>query len=416
MQTVAQKVYGYLPEVVVRCSINNQITLGLQQVTRTQRPRYDSISRINLPDDTAEYYKSGQAAYDRAQDARYDRKSVIMANVLGEPVRKWLKTEKPSPSTLDLIKKSQRSLNGGAAGVGFRAKRVSKPKKFGTRQGHRIREAGAAVDIVCNGDSSLARVVTLTLPGDTHEAKQAIARRSGYVINRLFQSNRHNYAECNNWFFVWEYQKRGALHLHICLYHNDREVSKEIGDRMIKDWHQIMIDVGELENCCMFTSRQKDRCTIRDLHQNLNQEMIKSCGGYFSKYASKGENGKEREKLEKWSQIYSPSRFWGSSQSIKELVKEHSFSFNLEMLNGSEAMEVYEFCLNLLTDRTLSHYTEHEFKLETESQYGNRTIAEGFRQNFYVSPKDYQEILAMLRQCCKAFTVEDLRPQYCKIG
>jgi hypothetical protein len=79
-------------------------------------------------------------------------------------------------------------------------------------------------------------------------------------------------------------------------------------------------------------------------------------------------------------------------------------------------MEVYEFCLNLLTDRTLSHYTEHEFKLETESQYGNRTIAEGFRQNFYVSPKDYQEILAMLRQCCKAFTVEDLRPQYCEIG
>jgi len=140
--------------------------------------------------------------------------------------------------------------------------------------------------------------------------------------------------------------------------------------------------------------------------------MVKGCGGYFSKYASKGENGSEREKLEKWSKMYSPSRFWGSSHSIKKIIKENSFSFSLEMLNGSESEEIYFYLLDFLRDRTLLHYGEYNFKVEVERENAKKTIAQGFRQNFYVPPKDYQDLLSIFRLICPAFTVEKLRPKY----
>ena len=412
MQNVAQSLDRYLPEFVLRLSVNNQVTLGLQQVTRAVRKRYDRVSKINLPDEIAEYYRSGQAAYVRDRDKNYDYTSTIDRSPLGEPRRKWVKTEKRSTSTLDLTEKSQRRLKIGSKVVGFNSCKLPLAKKFGAKQGHRIRESGAALDILCNGNPSKARVITLTLPSDTPEAKKAIAVNSGYAINRIFQPIRRDYPECNNWFFVWEYQKRGALHLHIAIYHADKEISKQIGDKLIETWHDTLVDIGTIANCCMFTAKKKDRCTIRSFHQNVNQEMKKSCGGYFSKYASKGENGTERIKVERWSRIYSPSRFWGSSQSIKNVVKENSFSFNIEMLNGSEAMEVYEFCLNFLTDRTLLHYGEYEFKKEIEHEQGKKTIAEGFRQNFYIPPHDYQELLSLFRVICKSLTVENLRPHH----
>ena len=402
----------YLPEFVLRMSVNNQVTLGLQQVTRAARKRYDGVSKINLPDEIAEYYKSGQAAYVRERDKDYDYTSSIERSPLGECRRKWIKSEKRSTPTLDLTEKSQRILKPVSKVVGFAACTVSKPKNFGAKQGHKIRESGAALDILCNGQQSKARVVTLTLPADTCEAKKAIAAYYGYAINRIFQPVRDDYPECNNWFFVWEYQRRGALHLHIAIYHDDNQTSKQIGDRLIETWHDVLVDIGVKADCCMFTSKKKDRCTIRSLHQNVNQEMKKSCGGYFSKYASKGENGKERIKMERWSKLYSPSRFWGSSQSIKNIVKENSFSFNLEMLNGSESMELYEFCLSFLTDRTLLDYGEYDFKKEIENDGCKKTIAEGFRQNFYIPSGDYQELLSLFRAACKSFTIENLRPCY----
>jgi hypothetical protein len=403
---------NYLPEFVLRMSVNNQISLGLQQVTRTARKRYDGVSKINLPDEIAEYYKSGQAAYVRERDKNYDYTSNIEQSALGDYQRTWKKTEKARNPYLDLTEKSQRRLEPVSKAIGFASCKVSQPKKFGAKQGHKIRESGAALDILCNGDPSKARVVTLTLAGDTPQSKKALAAYSGYAVNRIFQVIRRDYPECNNWFFVWEYQKRGALHLHIAIYHDDKEISKEIGDSLMEVWHKVLIDIGLKANCCMFTSKKKDRCTIRSLHQNVNQEMKKSCGGYFSKYASKGEDGKEREKMERWSKMYSPSRFWGSSQTIKNIVKENSFSFNLEMLNGSEVMEVYEFCLSFLRDRTLLHYGEYDFKKEIEHENGKKTIAQGFRQNFYIPPKDYQELLSIFRAACKSFTVQNLRPSY----
>ena len=75
-------------------------------------------------------------------------------------------------------------------------------------------------------------------------------------------------------------------------------------------------------------------------------------------------------------------------------------------------MEIYEFCLNFLTDRILLHYGEYEFKKEIEHEQGKKTIAEGFRQNFYVPPEDYQELLAIFPAACKSFTIKNLRPIY----
>lgn len=287
---------------------------------------------------------------------------------------------------------------------------LNRPKSFTRFSGQKVRESGAAISIASNNQPRFAHEVTLTLPANTKEAKTAIAAYSGYAINRLFQPIRRRYGNECLWFFVWEYQKRGALHLHLCVYHPDEAEGQYICSTLIEQWHKILCDISALANTCMFTAKQGDRCTIRSKHQHHTAPIRKDVGCYFSKYA-----GKSESKNNWYVQQFPVSRFWGSSYSVKKIIKENSIQIDYDYQgNGKETDRRYSELIEEITENSsVVSVSQYTFLISTPSKsevrkYPNgrkiirftnrRIIAEGERTTIYTDSIGYQKILERLNQ------------------
>jgi hypothetical protein len=434
-----------LPELTVSLRPNNQITIGLQNVVKKApvtyqnryygRFHYDCESQSKIYETQAELKQwQKNLLADRIKQAKY--KSSIEQRNKSKVSQSIHYSFAPVPP-LDIIRKFQRELKLALcvalrflalrkialAIVWFARYRIPKPKKFSNIAGQRIREAGAAIDILCDGNPSQARVVTLTLPANHKQAFAALAAYSGYAINRLFQPIRRHFPEIAAWFFVWEHQRRGALHLHICIHCKDSEQSEKAGQTLLEQWHKVLCDISEQSGVCMFTNKTGKSCTIRSNHQNVNQVMEKSCGAYFSKYAGKCANIEENSYVHKFAKMYPPTRFWGSSKVVKDIIKENSFSFKLDSI-PSDSKEKFDSLVELILEREVILFKEYEWKVETRKKFERiqkpfcyryqngkeskmnieskptkyigvekRIISEGYRYVFYVSPQDYRSLL-----------------------
>lgn len=299
---------------------------------------------------------------------------------------------------LDITKKSQRSRKPYSP-------RPNTPKNFTAKSGQKLRECGAAVDIACGGDTRFCHEVTLTLPANHEHAFRALAAYSGYVVNRLFQPIRRKYADVCLWFFVWEYQRRGALHMHICVYHPDECEGLYIAAQLIEQWHKILCDLCQIADTDMFCRKNKKNSTPRYLHQHHTSPIKKAVGAYFSKYA-----GKEESKQSWYCQKYPVSRFWGSSKSIKEIIKKHSFSFEIDFRFDTDRCEEryieimeqislnlhlvsvsgYEFCIS----STFSHsFKKYKNGRKIINQVEGKIFAEGKRDTLYFKQEDFKKAL-----------------------
>jgi len=371
---------------------NNQITITkgrwnrpLNEVSQSPIYLHDRISSYDL--DAKKWEMIGQRAYYEAIKEFRDRK-------------------KKSP--LDIIPKSQRPKKSPYC-------RLNKPKSFTKFSGQRLRESGAAISIVCGDQMRFANEVTLTLPANTQEAFTALAAYSAYAINRLFQPIRRRYGEMCHWFFVWEYQKRGALHLHICIYHPDEMEGLSICSQLIEQWHKVLEDISELANTCMFTNKRYDRCTIRTNHQHHTSQIKKDVGAYFSKYA-----GKEESKNEWYVRKYPVARFWGSSRSLKKIVRENSIQFDFDYQgNEDEAIKKYtEIIESIIENLTIVSFSSYEFCIASKDKSNmrfypkNRKIlsiergkifSEGERSTFYFSQTEFKRAMELLRDKCENF-------------
>jgi hypothetical protein len=314
-----------------------------------------------------------------------------------------IKLDKTSKPYLDIIKKSQRSKKPSFS-------RLNKPKNFIKQSGQKLRESGAAMDLACNGNTKFCHEVTLTLPANTKEAFTALAAYSGYAINRLLQPIRRDYGSDCLWFYVLEYQKRGALHIHFALYHPDETEGLWIAAKMIEQWHKVLIDIGEKADTDMFVSKRKDRSTIRANHQHHTQPISKAVGAYFSKYA-----GKQESKQNWYCQKYPVSRFWGSSKTVKEVIKEHSFEYKIdyfsdeksqqnmmehiteELLEQIETVSVsaYNFDISLRGSHRINRYSNGRKIIVSGN---NLSIAKGERHTIYCAPVDYLKALKIVKE------------------
>jgi hypothetical protein len=391
-------------ELKIKLLPNNQVSLFTQWVNRKSEERF--LVRPDYskePEYIKEYYRSGQAKFDRERKKTHETVRVpyykadgtIKFRLLRVPILEKCGKDKKMglaglSHALDITKKSQRRM-GNQTGWGVQPS----PRKFSNRAGQKIRECGAMLDKASGYEPSYCRVITLTLAGDTPEAFRAISDYSGYAINRIFQPIRLLDSEKTKWFFVWEHQKRGALHLHIALYHPIKETAKCTGQAIIEKWIQVLKDIQEKSGVDMFVRRDYKSYTSEANYQNMNQEMRKSCGGYFSKYAGKSSQTKENSYVHKWAKIYPPSRFWGSSRNLKQMCRENSFE---EILAIGEAIEDKHqdiLSLILLHNPVKFHSFEWKKKLN-EGTEREVVISEGKCEVFYLSKERYSELLTML--------------------
>ena len=400
-------------QLYINLKCNNQVTIGLQNtrlindagksayLTHNQIAEHQIEKHFPLKNAVLKYKQI--ADIERKNQAKSQKSKAFLHWAFGIKVR-----------PLDITKKLQANLKSftsnlsGLASLSLYAKalivfgqyRKHHIKKFGNIQAQHIHECGAALEML-SPEPKYCHVTTLTLPANYHEAFECIAAHSGAIINSLFQPIRDKYPSFNYWFFVWEYQKRGALHAHIAHYHPDEAEGAIIGNILLSQWHKVLCDISENSGICLFTAKQGDRCTVRSNHQHQTQPMRKSVAGYFSKYASKAGQKEENNYVRKFSQMYPPSRFWGCSKQVKLIVSANSFHNCRDYTEQKDFMYfLFVRIHKMINESTIILQKSYSFKKDLTQ---NLCVAEGFRNVFYLSPVDYQKVLASVRRDFSCF-------------
>jgi hypothetical protein len=261
------------------------------------------------------------------------------------------------------------------------------------------------MDILCSGDLTQCHEVCLTLPANHEAAFAALAKNTYFATHRIFSYLKKQYQGQVSWFYVWEYQKRGALHLHLAVHHKDSSLLDAICGDIKRAWIRILEDIGQSEGTCMFSDKTRKKCTISQNWQMHSEQIRSSVGGYFSKYA-----GKEESKQSWYCQKYPISRFWGSSATIKEVVKQNSMEYEWDFQGNLEAAERFhgELIEKILLEVNVVRISGYSFHIKGKHRHKAvhdkdgtlhlysiepRTIAQGERLCAYVAPSDFAKTL-----------------------
>ena len=283
--------------------------------------------------------------------------------------------------SLDILKKSQQVEKKHSSWG-----KEQRPKQFRWQGAEKIREGGGVIDRFVGKYSS--SMLTLTLPGGTTEAKKAIASWSGWIVNRILQVMRRvpkDYPPLH-WFFVWEHQKRGALHLHMCIaWKVSARARREIAEKVKDKWFQCLLELQEKAgvDCFQPLGFRPSWRNKPEVWQWDYQEITKSVAGYFSKYCQKNSelngqsNGvrnsrtkKNRGTVRDASQsknLYYPSRYWGSSASIKAWIKRLTQVMKIETYSDEDTERVYQnILIASMQGQEVEDVIETEFQVVDE--------------------------------------------------
>lgn len=300
-----------------------------------------------------------------------------------------------SQSQLDIIRESQQANKASGRTPRHSYGQPVRKTVFTRNARHRLLEAGCLFDSV-HSATHRGYFVTLTLPGSTDEAYDAISRWSGYLVNRILQVVRRE-IQSALWFYVWELQKRGALHLHLFI-----ALPKEVDGAYILRglravWYGALVSVGEKDGTDMFRHRKGDYCTASEFWQFDVQEVEKSPAAYISKYVSKSANAPtESDSADMGRYSYYPARWWGMSQAFRELIKEHRFRVCMDAMSDDEIIAEMD-CMDAVLQECVP-VCEHEYIADIGSNRDNGgIIGRIYRRVYYFAASDFPIVTAMFR-------------------
>lgn len=188
-----------------------------------------------------------------------------------------------------------------------------KPTTFGLNAKRQLIRSGAALETVANPEECI--FLTGTLPGSTPAAFEAIAAYSGYIVNNL-KAWVAKYVTAKLDFYCWEYQKRGALHLHYCVHVASRTDRDYIVGGFRDWWINTLHSVGERSSADLFR-KNNSKTWLSDLSKvrAVAEVCRKSPARYLAKYLSKSASPSRGA-----SRSFTPSRWWGTSRPLKTLL------------------------------------------------------------------------------------------------
>jgi hypothetical protein len=200
--------------------------------------------------------------------------------------------------------------------------------RFGKTAKQVLREAGAVMDRACGRN---VLFLTWTLPGHSLEIFDVATRFSAQFTQDVLQWLRDT-VENPLYAWVYEFQKRGALHQHIVLASEDdaglETVLQMFGQRMRK----FFVKWSRQANCNMFWSETTRRNNIRaSLYGQKAERATKSAARYLAKYLSK-----HRTKSGLDNTRY-PSRWWRVSKKCNALIR--SQRDRIRLVGDSDSMD-----------------------------------------------------------------------------
>lgn len=235
---------------------------------------------------------------------------------------------------------------------GAEGKRFHSHKRtaFGRFACARIYDAAGAMDREANSVSDYL-FLTATLPGDTEEAKWGIAEYAHEIINGLkawLSKRMLNRKE----FYVWENQKRGALHFHYCIYCPNRDIQSEITRSFKREIVRLYDGIKEKHGCDLWGKWTDKPTRYRVAILQARVEVVyKSVGAYMASYLG----GKSDKHSEDANHRYYPKRWFGVSRPLSESIKKHTSEIKHEFTSYSDAREFLERCYEDSVDDSLTH-------------------------------------------------------------
>ena len=218
-----------------------------------------------------------------------------------------------------------------------------KGKGFSTNGRRRLLRAGAVLDELADRPQQIL-FATGTLPGSTYEAKLAIAAWSGWAVHAV-----------KAWFakrvpgkidmYVWEFQRRGALHLHYAILVKDDETRKRLLKEWKKQWERIIDGIGSRAGIDMWRKNATyTHANNKDVLQADIQECEKSIARYLSKYVSKSQ---QQYQNNHWVDC-KPSRFWGISRPLCRELADRTEETEVVLANRRTWESLYEDSLSVV--------------------------------------------------------------------
>lgn len=130
--------------------------------------------------------------------------------------------------------------------------------------------------------------LTFTIPGKGPVVEKAIGSWSGYIVKRVRQWFRDRLQAPHSVCGVWEFQRRGMLHLHIAVMSEAEQGLQEIEKGFREFWAGVLVRVMELSgvNVCA-ASEVYSWLPAGPNSQQDCKRIRKSVGRYMAKYVSK---------------------------------------------------------------------------------------------------------------------------------
>jgi hypothetical protein len=194
-----------------------------------------------------------------------------------------------------------------------------------------IKEAG----YICARDKQGETVfATATLPGSSFDAMRSLAENSGYASNLLTQWFRRHFTK-PEYFYVWEWQKRGALHVHFVFQCASPREAYKIERSFKKVWLQILVQVSEKCGKDIFErsgggtwAKSSRVCQVKIVRRVVN------AGRYLSKYLGKGSDNSNMD-----TSLY-PGRWWSVSYALLKRIREQRISLYSPIIAESSGGEL----------------------------------------------------------------------------
>lgn len=195
------------------------------------------------------------------------------------------------------------------------------PTVFHARARNKLRRLAAAAE---NMDSSQDNYLFLTgtLPSVEIAAWNELATQSGAIVNSLNSWLSKKLNRRIRFFYCWERQKRGALHLHYCCHIEDKTIAKDVLNQWQNWWTKRLLSIQESSGVKMCIGKGGVDWSLKpEKIQAVAQVVVKSVGRYMSKYVTKASPGeKNAVKLG----LLAPRRWWGASRDLDEELQRNT--------------------------------------------------------------------------------------------
>lgn len=266
-----------------------------------------------------------------------------------------------------------------------------KPTRFGTFARRKLQRIGGVLDKLV--ESPLEGIFfTGTIPGSTLESFNAVADWSAWIVHS-FKAWCFKYVRSPKFFYVWEKQKRGALHLHYYLHVPCPIIRQRLIDGFQAEWCRLLDGVSKRSGIDVYdrgdgTTHADDKSVI----QAYAQPVRKSVAAYLSKYCSK----QSSEYSSSDSRLRCPSRWWGCSRELTKQLDLLTVRLEITYSSVSRARSQYEEITATLERHAIKGY-----------RYGDK-VGYGLNHVFYYEPTDTQLVTGEVMSKFKPLSMLDL--------